>query len=73
MSDNKKEESKEERRARLKAKLRAKMDQKRVGRMSKKQQKVELDKYCKKMGVSAEQMKQMKDQIEKLKNNIPYK
>ena len=76
MSDTKKEETKEERKARLKAKLCNKMNQKKVGRMNKHQKKKEMNKYCDQLGISPDQLEQFKalgEQLEKLKNNVPYR
>ena len=66
-------ETKEERRARLKAKLRNKMNQKKLNRMSKSQKKQEVNKYCDQLGISSDQLEQVSKQLEKLKNNVPYK
>lgn len=81
MSDNetkeeRKEETKEERKAHLKEKLRSKINQKKLGRMNKNQKKEEVNKYCNQLGITSEQLEQFQSlgkQLEKLKNNVPYR
>ena len=70
------QETKEERKARLKAKLHNKMNQKKIGRMDKYHKKQEVDKYCNQLGITPEQLEQFQSlgkQLEKLKNNVPYR
>ena len=71
-----KEETKEEQKARLKAKLRNRMNQKKLGRMNKHQKNQEVNKYCDQLGITSEQLEQFQalgKQLEKLKNNVPYR
>ena len=69
-------ETKEEQKARLKAKLRNRMNQKKLGRMNKHQKNQEVNKYCDQFGITSEQLEQFQalgKQLEKLKNNVPYR
>ena len=57
----------------LKNKLRDKIKQKRVMRMNKAQKQNEINTYYDKLGVTPEQIKAMEKQLQKLKNNVPYR
>lgn len=60
----------------LKNKLKSKMEAKRAGRMNKQQKKNEMNKYFEELGIKPEEVDQLKaigKQLEKLKNNVPYK
>ena len=71
-----KEETKAEQKGLLKAKLRNRMNQKKLGRMNKHQKNQEVNKYCDQLGITSEQLEQFQalgKQLEKLKNNVPYR
>jgi hypothetical protein len=53
----------------MREKLHAKIKQKQLGRMSTVQRTQEVDKYCKKLGVSEKDMKDIVELSEKMKNN----
>ena len=61
-----KKETPEEKRKRLKEKLRQKMEQKRVGRLNKGQKKEQLNKYCNQIGITPEQLAQVKSMSEQI-------
>lgn len=53
----------------LREKLHSKIKQKQLGRMSAVQRTKEVDKYCKKLGVSETDMKAISELSEKMKKN----